>query len=435
MLNKPPKNTATPLPLSTPARNLLRLTLVRGIAWTGFLIGVIFGIEVLDFQLEVLAVFSIILLMALVNLLTWWRLGWQLPVKEVEYLIHFLLDIFALSWLFYFTGGAHNPFISYFLVPLSIAAATLSWRQTLTISLSVFFAYPLLILFNQPVPQLGVSMNSEINAHLLGMWANFMLSTLLITFFVFRMAQSLRQRDAALSSTREQSLRNEQIMAVATQAAGTAHELGTPLATMAVMLNDLSQDYATNPELSADLQLLRRQVSTCKKTLQSLVSNSDTQKLLNPSCQSVDSFLNQVLERWQVLRPDVSYQVYWPPAEELPTDLGVICADITLQQALINLLNNAADASQEEISIKLSFTANQAELAIHDQGPGIPLELADKLGQTFLSTKSEGLGLGLFLTHATINRLGGRVELFNHHQGGTLTRVFLPLTPEEEVFN
>lgn len=427
MLTSHPK--ATPLPLSTPGRNLLRLTLVRGIAWTGFLIGVVFGIEALNFQLDVFAVFSVILLMAATNLLTWWRLSWQIPVGETEYLIHFLIDILALSWLFYFTGGAHNPFVSYFLVPLSIAAATLSWRQTLSISFSVFIAYPLLIVFNQPLPQLVVTGVTEVNAHLLGMWANFMLSTLLITFFVFRMAQSLRQRDADLSDTREQSLRNEQIMAVATQAAGTAHELGTPLATMAVMLNDLSQDYAANPELSADLKLLRQQVTTCKKTLQALVSNSDTQKLLNPSCQSVESFLNQVLERWQVLRPDVCYQVIWPEAAEIPVNLGVICADITLQQALINLLNNAADASQEKIHIKVSFTSHQAKLAIHDQGPGIPLHIANKLGQTFLSTKSEGLGLGLFLTHATINRLGGRVELYNHQQGGTLTKVYLPLTP------
>ena len=199
MFSSPPKITTTPLPLSTPGRNLLRLPVVRGIAWTGFLGGVIFGIEALGFELEILAVFSIILLMASTNLLTWWRLSWQVPVGETEYLIHFLIDIFALSWLFYFTGGAHNPFVSYFLVPLSIAAATLSWRQTLSISLSVFIAYPLLIVFNQPLPQLVVSGTTQVNAHLLGMWANFMLSTLLITFFVFRMAQSLRQRDADLS--------------------------------------------------------------------------------------------------------------------------------------------------------------------------------------------------------------------------------------------
>lgn len=414
-----------PLPLSTPGRNLLRLTLVRGITWTGFLGGIIFGLEVLNFQLNVIAVFSVILAMALVNLLTWWRLSWPGPVVATEYLLHLLADVVGLSLLFYLTGGANNPFISYFLVPLTISAATLPWRSTWIIAAYILIAYPLLMVFHHPVPQLTqLTEDSLLNLHLIGMWANFVLSTSLITIFVYKMAQSLRQRDADLSATRERSLHDEQIMAIATQAAGTAHELGTPLSTMAVMLKELSNDYKADPDLAADLRLLRSQVDTCKVTLQSLVSSADRTKLLNPECQPLKSFFKQVLERWEVLRPDVRYCIDWPAASQKEPQIS---DDITLQQALINLLNNAADASREPVTILIGWTKQEAQIDIHDLGPGIPMEIADRLGQTFLTTKSKGLGLGLFLTHATINRLGGTVRLYNHNQGGTLTEVRVPL--------
>ncbi len=418
---------AQPLPLSTPGRNLMRLTLVRGITWTGFLAAIIFGLEVVHFQLNVLAVFPTIIAMALINLLTWWRLNWPRPVTDLEYLSHLLIDIIGLSFLFYWTGGAHNPFISYFLVPLTISAATLPWRFTWILASCILASYTFLMFFNYPVPQLSHhhDSGSNLSLHILGMWANFILSTGLITVFVYKMAQSLRNRDADLSETREQALRDEQIMAVATQAAGTAHELGTPLSTLAVMLKEMSNEHQNQPELLADLQLLRRQVDTCKVTLQALVSNADRARLLNPESKPIKEFLKEVLEHWEVLRPDVRYCIDWPK-DSLPEPW--ILADITLQQALINLLNNAADASgKKPVTISMEWSALEVQIEIHDQGPGIPLEIAERLGQTFISTKSKGLGLGLFLTHATINRLGGAVRLYNHSQGGTLTEVRVPV--------
>ena len=121
-----------PLPLSTPNRNLVRLTIVRGITWTGFLAAIIFGIEVLGFQLHVLPVISVIVAMGLFNVATWWRLGRPRAVTDTEYLLHWLVDIAGLSLLFYYTGGSTNPFITYLLVPLGIAAATLEEGVALT---------------------------------------------------------------------------------------------------------------------------------------------------------------------------------------------------------------------------------------------------------------------------------------------------------------
>ncbi|SDK84464.1 two-component system, sensor histidine kinase RegB [Franzmannia pantelleriensis] len=414
---------ALPLPLSTPNRNLVRLTIVRGITWTGFLAAIIFGIEVIGFQLRVVPVICVIVAMGLINVATWWRLGRPRAVTDTEYLLHLLADVAGLTLLFYFTGGSTNPFITYYLVPITIAAATLPWRFAWLIATASMAGYTFLMLFFEPVPQLshGIIVGS-ISLHVLGMWLNFGLSAGLVTFFIYKMAHALRRRDQTLSRTREAALRNEQVLAVATQAAGTAHELGTPLSTMAVLLNEMREDARDDPQLNADIDLLRQQVDTCKSRLQHLVANADRRRLAEPEQRPAGEWLAQVVQRWLVLRPDVSHRLDIAERRGMPT----LAVDATLEQALMNLLNNAADANPEQIAVSLDWDSDEVIIDIRDHGPGVAMSIADQLGDTFISTKSKGMGIGLFLTHATINRFGGGVSLYNHEEGGTLTEVKLP---------
>nr|WP_298248576.1 ATP-binding protein [uncultured Halomonas sp.] len=414
-----------PLPLSTPSRNLVRLTIVRGITWTGFLAGIIFGVEVLDFDLEVGAVIGVILIMAVINLGTWWRLGRHRAVTDGEYLLHLLADVAGLTSLFYFTGGASNPFVTYYLVPVTIAAATLPWRCAWIIAATSMAGYTTLLVFHHPVPQLTgghYGPTGDLNLHILGMWINFALSAGLVTYFIYKMAHALRSREQALSRTREAALRNEQVLAVATQAAGTAHELGTPLSTMAVLLSEMREEAGERPMLLKDIDLLRLQVDTCKSRLQQLVESADRRRMARPQVTDAEQWLAGVVQRWLVLRPDVSHHMEVAEHRKRPG----LAVDTTLEQALINLLNNAADANPDDIAIRLDWHADEVIIDIRDHGPGVALSIADQLGETFVSTKSKGMGIGLFLTHATINRFGGGVSLYNHPEGGTLTEVVLP---------
>ncbi|PXX95507.1 ATP-binding protein [Halomonas sp. LBP4] len=414
---------ALPLPLSTPSRNLVRLTFVRGITWTGFLAAILIGIELLGFKLEVPAVIAVITCMALINVATWWRLGRPRAVTHNEYLVHLLADVAGLTLLFYFTGGSTNPFITYYLVPVTIAAATLPWRHAWAIAGTAMGAYTFLMAFYQPVPQLGQGhATGPLNLHVLGMWLNFGLSAGLVTFFIYKMAHALRSRDQALSHTRESALRNEQVLAVATQAAGTAHELGTPLSTMAVLLSEMREEARGNPPLEKDLELLRQQVDICKSRLRHLVASADRRRLAEPQILDAERWLAEVIQRWLVLRPDVGYRLEVAEHRGRPW----LAVDPTLDQALTNLLNNAADANPDDIAIRLDWSADDVVIDIRDHGPGVALSIADQLGETFVSTKSKGMGIGLFLTHATINRFGGGVSLYNHPEGGTLTEVTLP---------
>ncbi|MCM2130714.1 ATP-binding protein [Larsenimonas rhizosphaerae] len=410
-----------PLALSTPSRNLILLTVARGITWTGFLVAIIFGIEILNFQLYLVPIFVTIAVMGLFNVATWWRLGWPRSVTAGECLAHLLIDILGLTVIFYFTGGSNNPVITYYLVPVTIAAATLPWRYALLTTGCCFSAYSGLMWFYQPIPELSRYIaGSSISLHVLGMWLNFILCASLITYFVFKMARALRYRDMTLSHTREAALRNEQILAVASQAAGTAHELGTPLATMAILLGEMKED-ADDDLLRNDIALLQGQVEQCKSHLRSLVATAERRRSGPPDNMDARQYLENVIQKWLVIRPDVTHQFECSGKRH-----AIIPTDDTLQQALLNLLNNAADANPSSIDIQLDWDNTQVTIDIRDHGEGVPMEIADQLGQTFVSTKSKGMGIGLFLTHATINRFGGSVTLYNHEDGGTLTEVVLP---------
>ncbi|SES15808.1 two-component system, sensor histidine kinase RegB [Vreelandella subterranea] len=415
--------TELPLPLSTPNRNLVRLTIVRGITWTGFLIAIIVGVKFLSFELPVPEVISVVLAMGLLNIATWWRLGRPRAVQHLEYLLHLLADVVGLTLLFYFSGGSTNPFITYYLVPITIAAATLPWRHAWIIAGCAMAAYSFLMIDYHPIPQLGhINSSSPLSLHVLGMWVNFGMSAGLVTFFIYKMAHALRHRDQALSRTREAALRNEQVLAVATQAAGTAHELGTPLSTMAVLLKDMQQEAKDDPERQEDIELLRQQVDICKSRLQHLVSQADRRRMAEPEVLDAETWLGGVVQRWLVLRPDVSHRLDIAGRRGRPW----LAVDATLDQALTNLLNNAADANPEGVAIGLDWYSDRVVIDIRDHGPGVAMSIADQLGDTFVSTKSKGMGIGLFLTHATINRFGGGVSLYNHPEGGTLTEVTLP---------
>jgi two-component system sensor histidine kinase RegB len=351
------------------------------------------------------------------------------------HLIFFSASI-ILTVLLYLSGGATNPFVSLYLVPIAISAATLSTRFTVALAAFCLLAYSLLMFYYQPLQFLSpgheMVSNSEqhsmhmtednpINWHVVGMWLNFVLSTLLISYFVLRMARALRTQDAELSAIREKQLRDEQLLGIATLAAGTLHELGTPLATMTLLTEDLQSNAAESPLIADDVKLLAQQLARCRTIVQSLARAAE-QPLGELQRVSLSSYMNKVLGDWHLLQPAIPVQKHFDHTHSF------IRVDSTLEQALINLLNNAAEASPKgiDISVEETATQNTVTISILDHGPGISLDAAS-LGKPFASTRGPGRGLGLFLSNASIERLGGKVMLQSDSAGGTLTTVTLPI--------
>jgi two-component system sensor histidine kinase RegB len=189
---------------------------------------------------------------------------------------------------------------------------------------------------------------------------------------------------------------------------------------MAVLLQDMKQDHAASPDLLKDLTVLQQQVNACRGSLRSLVRKAD---LSNQRTSSVvlDAFIADLRDRWSLVRPEVSCQLSLQDGASPTVDV-----DPTLQQALINMLNNAADASPAGIEVALQWGPQYWHMKIRDHGEGLSREVEGKIGARIVSTKEGGMGVAHVLSQATVNRLGGKVSLYPLPEGGTLTEITLP---------
>ena len=429
-----------PFTTQTGHSHLRRLVMLRTIAVAAQCATLALVYHFLAMELQWLPMLATIAALAGLNLITWLRLRNDSPVSNAELFAQLCADVLALSVLLYYGGGSTNPFISLFLLPLVIAAATLPHSYTWAMTGITTGCYTLLMKFYVPLPlthgvideaqvdMSGMDMSHAMppddafNMHVIGMWLGFVISAVVVAYFVVRMAHAVRERDETLAKAREETLRNERIVALGIQAAGAAHEMGTPLSTLAVVIGELKRDQAVLPEWRDNLAILDDQVQACKRILGKLLTNAqDTE---TQAMQPLEQFLAATLDEWQLLRPTVHchYQACAQPVPQMNIDPA-------LRAALLNLLNNAADASPEEINIEAHWDADNFTLLIHDHGKGLTPEAVARAGSAFFTTKEEGRGLGLLLANATVERMGGKVRLFNREGGGATTEIILPLHP------
>ena len=430
--------------IQTGHSHLRRLFVLRVIAIAAQCVALALAYRFFAMKLQWLPMCATIATLAGLNLLTWLRLRNNGPVSNAELFAQLCADVLALLILLYYGGGSTNPFISLFLLPLVITAATLPHGYTWAMTGITTGCYTLLMKYYVPlqipremsgntndmaeISQNMSSMNmgdmpqdSIFNLHVIGMWLGFVISAVVVAYFVVRMAHAVRERDETLAKAREETLRNERIVALGIQAAGAAHEMGTPLSTLAVVIGELKRDQAVLPEWRDNLAILDDQVRACKRILGKLLANAqDTE---THAAQPLEQFLAATLDEWQLLRPAVHCHYQALGAQPAPQ----MNIDPALRAALLNLLNNAADASAEKINIEADWNADYFTLKIHDHGNGLTPEATSRAGSAFFTTKEEGKGLGLLLANATVERMGGKVRLFNREGGGATTEVVLPL--------
>ncbi len=343
------------------------------------------------------------------------------PMTAWELFAYLQLDVLALALLLFFSGGASNPFVSLLLLPLIITAALLPAGCVWAMAAVTVAVYTALMFYYQPLPGMLSGHGAGFQAHLWGMWLVFVISALLIAGFVGRLATALRARDRQVAQLREKALRDEQILALGMFAAGAAHELGTPLSTIAVLVRELELAHGSDAALHTDLLILREQVEVCKTILGDLLRSADL-AADKETTQPLDVLLEHTRNRWQLIRPRVPLRVSCSGSPPLPA----VPAPQTIGQTLITLLNNAADACPKGIDLAGRWDARRVVIEIRDQGTSLTPEVARRAGEAFFSTKEEGLGIGLLLANTALERLGGQVSLLRDSQGGTCTRIDLP---------
>jgi two-component system sensor histidine kinase RegB len=411
---------AAPAPGASGQAALRRIYNLRWYFIGGQALAVIAAYFLLEATLPLNAIAMIGGALVVMNLLTAFRLRSGGTVSNWELAGQLAGDMTQLGLLIYFTGGASNPLISLLLVPLAMAEVTLEPRQVIPLAVYSVLVYSVLALYSQTLHVAHGTM--PYSAHLLGMWGTYVLAATLTASYVTRIAGELRNRDRELAKIRERELRNQQIIALGTLAAGAAHELGTPLSTIAVLAPELERSCAREPKEKEDFALLRTQVSLCRGILTDLLAHTGQVRGEGGKRMSVEELMDEVIAKWKLLRPAVRMEVV--------KDLSRACeilADDTLRQALLNLLNNAADVSPGYVGVRAHCDGSTLTVTIEDDGPGMDEEAARRVGEAFYSKRADGMGLGVFLARATITRLGGQVNFVNRPERGLRTTVTLPM--------
>jgi two-component system sensor histidine kinase RegB len=371
------------------------------------------------------SLFGVIGLLAIFNLLSWWRTRRAQPAGDPELFVQLLADVTSLSLLLYFSGGATNPFVSFYLPALAVAAAILPWRLAFVLALYAFASYSLLTYVYQP---LHIHDSSRGMAyHLAGMWVNFAVSAALITWFVTRISANLRQREAQLRQARERQLQGERMVALGAQAASAAHEMGTPLATIAVIAGELRNEARQSPALAAygaDLALIEQQIAVCKNALERMRLDADPQAALGP--HALKAWLATFIDAWRLRYPAVNLSLSLPQQDGRSSQIQV------LGQVLLTLLDNAARAvaaNGGRVQVTLTVASASALIRVQDDGAGIDAELLPRLGYQPVASSADGKGIGLLLAFENARQIGAEIRLSAPSAGtGTVADFTLALT-------
>jgi len=343
------------------------------------------------------------------------------PVSERQIALVMMLDIAVLTGLLYFSGGPHNPFAFLYLVQIALATvlvrALWSW---MLVGLS-FVGFGILLLAHQPL------LISD-DHRLIGIWFALGVASAFVVHFLRRITVALAVRDAELTEARGLAARQERLASLATMAAGAAHELSTPLSTVALAAKELERalsrsEHAADAELIADARLIRDQVGRCRAILEHMAQGAGTVGEGVAPC-TIGELLDEALAGARNA----------PPVNiEVPPELAEVRLRLpprAVSQALRSLITNAQDASPPTAAVTLAVRAGAGTLAleVRDRGAGMPGEILARIGEPFFTTKApgRGMGLGLFLARAVVEAVGGTLDIDSVAGEGTSVRVTLP---------
>ncbi len=394
---------------------------------------IVVAVQYLGIPLPVWPVVLAPLMLLLFNLLVYWRLEKGRSVSEFEISLHLLFDMLVFTYLLYWTGGSINPFVSAYLVPVALAATFGSLRHALFLGLVSVLMYSLLMVKYVPLPPMNGRFGGDFSLHIFGMWLNFLISAVITIAFVSSLARLARKREIALKQLEQAGLNDQHMIALGALAAGAAHELGTPLSNIAMLADELVDPENSPQDISAFSESLRQQLEICQSQISLLRDQAQSAQAPQIQASEVAAYIPSVLDRFKAMRSELRIHVSHGNVLE-----GQLAADPALSQTLLNLLNNAADASLANGSdlIEIYYQLNESELClkIDDFGAGLSEEHQAMVGALPFSSKESGLGIGLLLSRANINRMGGRLSLLNRADDsppGVRTEIHIPLLEEK----
>ncbi len=417
-------------------KNMMLLIQLRWIAVIGQIttiavVTLVFGIELqLHYMLQVLAC------LIAFNVASHLRWHERSSVSNNELFLALLVDVASLTLQLYFSGGITNPFAFVYLLQVILSAVLLEgWSTWIIVALTsacltglAAHANPLILPHDHSLRFFSL--------YVQGVLICFVLNAVLLAAFITRISRNFRAGDAQLAALRQRAAEEDHIVRMGLLASGAAHELGTPLATVSVILGDWRRMpvIAANADLQQDIAEMETQLQRCKSIVSGILLSAGEARGESSVQTTIVTFLDDLAGVWRTSRPIVTF-VY---ENHIEHDLAVVF-DSTLKQTIFNLLDNALEASPQWLSLTASSTEDTLSIEVSDVGPGFLPEILENLGTPYQSTKKRvGGGLGLFLVMNVARTLGGTVTARNREEGGAVVQLSLPLAAikfEEEDSN
>ena len=343
----------------------------------------------------------------------------------------FVLDTLCLTAVLMLSGGPNNPFSLMYLVNITVSATILTQRQTWAIGAMSCLSFASLFWSYRPIAALEMHHHGAgVNLHLTGMWVGFAMASLLVALFSGKISELLREREESLLRMQEELAKKDRLASLVTLAAGAAHELSTPLGTIAVVAKELER-YAVrtirDEALAEDSRLIRQEVDRCSAILQRMsVSGAE------PAGEALLAVrVGTVLDRVRELMGEerIAYS-------EESAGAVVVVPPHALEQALVALVKNALEAggAGERVGLRATERDGVVRFSVIDRGSGMSEETLRHVGEPFFTTKEpgKGMGLGIFLVRTLADRLGGRLTFESGAGEGTTATLELPRAAAEE---
>ncbi|MBB1479280.1 sensor histidine kinase [Pseudoalteromonas sp. SG41-2] len=397
-----------------------RLLMLRSGAIAIQLLAVVAVYFLLEHQIPLLPLLVVISFEAVFQILSVIAYRNVSKAKELGMLMQLTADVLFLSVLLSLSGGATNAFVSLLLLPIMIAAVSVSARGLAYIAVLAITAYSVL-LFKMPQHSMH---HMQMTSHFVGMWVNFVISASVIAFVIGTMNRALHSRERTIATVREKQLRAEQLVTLDGAAAQITHQLASPIANLQLLYEELLEEQPDN-EIVKDMQQPLLQCAQQLKQFRTLSSELRTQTVA--ATVSLNALAQQISDTMLLQYPD--QQLNWlnaPPASSVTNDAMLL-------PAILNLLQNAAFANQQAQQQTLELNWQQTpdnpktvSLVIRDFGKGFSAAQLAELGGQLMPSET-GMGLAVMLSNVTFERLQGSLTLFNHPQGGAVAKVQLTI--------
>jgi two-component system sensor histidine kinase RegB len=419
------KNTAADVEYVAGHKNMLQLIELRWIAVIGQITTIAGAILIFDVKLPLVQMLEVLACLIAFNVASHLRWHEHRPVTNSELFLALLVDVASLTMQLYLSGGTTNPFAFLYLLQVILSAVLLEAWSTWTIvgitllclaGLSIF-AKPLALPFDHAR---GIS-----SLYVQGMLICFVLNAALLVVFISRISNTLRGKAAQLAALNQRAAEEEHIVRMGLLASGAAHELGTPLATLSVILGDWKRmrEFKSNPDLLAEIDEMQTQLKRCKSIVSGILLSAGEARGESAIRTTIRDFLDDLVEDWQDSRPVRAFDYVNRIEQDLP-----VAFDEALKQMIDNVLDNALEASPDWVQLEAEVENGILVLSVLDRGPGFTPAMLVNYGKPYHSTKGRpGGGLGLFLVVNVARTLGGTVEVANRPEGGARVTLTLPL--------